>query len=181
MSTATQTQTKWSVDNTHSEVQFKAKHLVISTVTGFFRKFNGEIKTEGEGLENATASFEVDVNSIDTNVDDRDAHLKSDDFFNAEKYPKLTFKNGKFTKKSEDEYTLTGDFTIRDITKKVTLDVELGGIMEDPYGQTKMGMEVRGKINRKEFGLKWNAVTEAGGVVVGDDIKLQLNLQFVKQ
>lgn len=181
MSTATQTQTKWSVDNTHSEVQFKVKHLVISTVTGSFRNFTGGINTMGEGLENAIASFEVDANSIDTNVADRDAHLKSDDFFNAEKYPKLMFKNGKFTKKLDDEYTLTGDFTIRDITKQVSLDVALGGIMDDPYGQTKMGMEVSGKINRKEFGLKWSAVTEAGGVMVGDDVKLHLNLQFVKQ
>jgi polyisoprenoid-binding protein YceI len=175
MNTETLATTKWGVDPTHSEVQFKVKHLVISTVTGSFNTFSGNVETEREDFEGASVNFALDVDSIDTNVADRDAHLKSDDFFSAEKYPQITFtgtySNGK----------LNGDLTIRDITNKVSLDVDFGGVAVDPYGQTKAGFDVEGKINRKEFGLTWSAVTEAGGVVVGDDVKLQMSVQFVKQ
>jgi polyisoprenoid-binding protein YceI len=173
--------TTWAIDPMHSEVQFKVKHLVISTVTGHFRSFQGEIVADGEDFNGASASFSADINSIDTNVEDRDNHLKSDDFFNAEKYPKLTFSNGKMVKKSDSEYILEGDLTIRDNTKKIALNAEYGGMMTDGYGQTKAGFEIAGKINRKQFGLKWNQVTEAGGVVVGDDVRLQLNVQFTQQ
>jgi polyisoprenoid-binding protein YceI len=160
-------------------VQFKVKHLVISTVTGTFNKFEGSIKTESDDFEGAEASFALDVNSIDTNVADRDAHLKSDDFFNAEKYPQITF-NGKLNKVSDNNFKLVGPLTIRETTKEVELNVELGGTMVDGYGQTKAGFEITGTINRKEFGLSWSMVTEAGGVVVGDDVKLQLNIQVAK-
>ncbi|MDP4934435.1 MAG: YceI family protein, partial [Salibacteraceae bacterium] len=119
-----------------------------------------------------------DTNSIDTNVADRDGHLKSEDFFAAEKYPNITF-SGKLNK-TGDEYKLNGDLTIKDVTKAIVLDAELGGVMVDPYGNTKAGFEINGKINRKEFGLTWSAVTEAGGVVVGDDVKLHMNVQVVK-
>lgn len=171
--------TTWAIDPTHSEVQFKVKHLVISTVTGQFNKFEGSIETDSEDFDGASASFSLDVNSIDTNVADRDAHLKSDDFFAADKYPQITFANGTLIKEG-GEYKLTGDLTIRDVTKNITLDAELGGVMVDPYGQTKAGFEITGKINRKEFGLTWNGVTEAGGVVVSDEVKLQLSVQVVK-
>lgn len=173
--------TNWTIDPTHSEVQFKVKHLVISTVTGYFREFEGAIAAEGENFDGATAEFSANIDSIDTNVADRDAHLKSDDFFNAESYPKLTFKNGVLTKKDDSNFELTGDLTIRDNTRKVSLQAELGGTMVDGYGQHKAGFEITGKISRKEFGLKWDQVTEAGGVVVGDDVRLILNVQFVKQ
>ncbi|GAA5039951.1 polyisoprenoid-binding protein [Marivirga lumbricoides] len=171
--------TKWNIDPTHSEVQFKVKHLVISTVTGQFNKFEGSIESDGENFDGASASFQLDINSISTNVADRDAHLKSDDFFSAEKFPHIKFSNGILTKKGDD-FKLVGDLTIKDITKFVTLDVEYGGSMTDGYGQNKAGFEVNGKINRKEFGLTWSMVTEAGGVVVGDDVRLHLNIQAVK-
>ena len=179
MSTMTSTKTKWSIDPTHSEVQFKVKHLVISTVTGTFKKFEGALETESEDFDGAKATFNLDVASIDTNVADRDAHLKSDDFFSAEKFPHITFE-GTLKKSGSDTFKLVGPLTIRDVTKEIELDVELGGTMVDPYGQTKAGFEISGVINRKEYGLNWSAVTEAGGVVVADKVKLQLNVQVVK-
>ncbi|MCC5908556.1 MAG: YceI family protein [Balneolaceae bacterium] len=169
------------MDPTHSEVQFKVKHLVISTVTGNFGSFDGQIEADDDHFENAEASFTADIDSISTNNNDRDQHLKSDDFFNAEKFPQLKFESTKFDKVDDGQYKVTGDLTIRDITKEVVLDVVHGGTVGDPYGQTKAGFEVSGSINRKEFGLTWNAVTEAGNVVVADKIKLQLNVQFVQQ
>lgn len=171
--------TTWNIDPTHSEVQFKVKHLVISTVTGSFKSFQGSVTTETEDFNGATASFSLDTASIDTNVADRDAHLKSAEFFDSEKYPNLKF-SGKLAKVSGDKYDLAGSLTIKDVTKEVKLNVEFGGTMVDGYGQTKSGFEISGTINRKEFGLNWSMITEAGGVVVGDDVKLLLNIQVVK-
>ncbi|HKK44121.1 MAG TPA: YceI family protein [Balneolaceae bacterium] len=178
MSTATKT--LWKIDPTHSEIRFKVKHLVISTVTGNFKSFEGQIEADGEDFENASAYFEADIDSISTNNEDRDNHLKSDDFFNAEKYPQLTFESSAFEKVVDNKFKVTGNLTIRDITKEVELDVIHGGTVDDAYGNTKAGFEITGTINRKEFGLTWNAVTEAGNVVVADDIKLQLNVQLVQ-
>lgn len=177
----TATKTLWKIDPTHSEVQFKVKHLVISTVTGNFSSFEGQIEADGDHFENAKAAFTADIDSISTNNEDRDQHLKSDDFFNAEVFPQLKFESTNFEKVGDGEYKVTGDLTIRDITKEIELDVIHGGTVGDPYGQTKAGFEVTGSINRKEFNLTWNAVTEAGNVVVGDEIKLQLNVQFIEQ
>lgn len=174
----TLTKTSWKIDPTHSEVQFKVKHLVISTVTGTFNKFEGSLEADEDNFEGAEASFSLDASSIDTNVADRDNHLKSEDFFAVEKYPNITFKGQ--LNKSGDAYKLVGPLTIKDVTKEVELDVEFGGTMVDGYGQTKSGFEINGVINRKEFGLTWSMVTEAGGVVVGDDVKLNLNIQLVK-
>ena len=174
------TLTKWVLDPMHSEVQFKVKHLVISTVTGSFKVFEGSLETENEDFTDANISFSLDVASIDTNQDQRDGHLKSAEFFDAEKYPTISFKSTSFTKDGDD-YTLTGDLTIKDITKSVTLAVEHGGTAADFYGNTKAGFELSGKINRKEFGLTWDGVTEAGSIVVGEDIKLLINVQFAKQ
>ncbi len=173
--------TKWALDPAHSEVQFKIKHLVISTVTGTFKVFGGEVSTSTEDFDNASINFSIDTNSVDTNQADRDGHLKSDDFFSTEKYPTMNFVSTSFKKVSGNDYKLVGDLTIRDVTKSVELDVELGGVMVDPYGNTKAGFEVNGKINRKDFGLTWSAVTEAGGVVVSDEVKLHINVQFAKQ
>jgi polyisoprenoid-binding protein YceI len=175
-----ETKTTWTIDPTHSEVQFKVKHLVISTVTGTFKSFEGSVASDGENFDGATASFNLDVNSIDTNVADRDAHLKSDDFFNAASFPHLIFK-GTLKKVKDDKYTITGPLTIRDTTKDITLDAEYGGQMADAYGQHKAGFEISGKVSRKEFGLKWDMVTEAGGVVVGDEVRLVLNVQVVRK
>ncbi|MCC5916256.1 MAG: YceI family protein [Cryomorphaceae bacterium] len=172
--------TTWAIDPTHSEVSFKVKHLVISTVTGYFRNFGGELVADNDNFDGASASFFADIDSIDTNVKDRDTHLKSDDFFNAGKFPKLTFANGSM-RKSGEGYKIEGDLTIRDNTQRVTLNADFGGKMVDGYGQTKVGFEISGKISRKAFGLKWDQVTEAGGVVVGDEVKLILNVQFVQK
>lgn len=176
----TETKKMWKIDPTHSEVQFKVKHLVISTVTGSFSSYNGQIETEGDEFENARTEFTADVDSITTNNADRDQHLKSDDFFNAEAYPQLKFESTKFEKTGDRTYKATGNLTIRDVTKEVELDVVHGGTVEDPYGNTKAGFDISGTINRKEFGLSWSAVTETGNVVVGDKVKLQLNVQLVK-
>ncbi len=174
------TKTLWKIDPTHSEIQFKVKHLVISTVTGSFKNYDATVETDGESLEGAEIYFEAETGSIDTGVKQRNEHLRSDDFFNSEKFPKLTFKSTSFEKTGDDEYKLTGDLTIRDVTRSITLDVEHGGTLQDPYGQTKAGFEVSGKINRKEFDLKWNAVTEAGAIVVSDEVKLIMNVQFIQ-
>lgn len=170
----------WNIDPSHSEIQFKVKHLVISTVTGRFNSFSGKAETSGEDFENAKITFEADIDSIFTNNADRDAHLKSDDFFNAEKFPKISFESSSFKKTGDNSYKLTGNLTMRDVTKEVALDVEYGGMVTDPYGQTKAGFEISGAVSRKEFGLNWNAITEAGSVVVADNIALQLNVQLVK-
>ena len=173
--------TKWVLDPMHSEVQFKVKHLVISTVTGSFRKFEGEVDTESEDFTDSEISFSLDVDSVDTTQEARDEHLKSAEFFDAATYPKITFKSTKLAKVSGSDYKLDGELTIKDVTKPVTLDVEFGGSAADFYGQTKAGFEITGKINRKEFGLTWSGVTEAGAIVVGEDIKLIINAQFTKQ
>ncbi|MEI9919379.1 MAG: YceI family protein [Bacteroidota bacterium] len=180
MSNQVLTKTKWGVDASHSEVQFKVKHLVISTVTGFFKKFTGGIESESDDFNGAKVNFSIDVNSIDTNVTDRDGHLKSPDFFAAEQYPTIEFKNGVLKKKSDDEYTLKGDLTIRNTTLPVELAVNFNGIAADPWGNTRAGFEINGKVNRKDFGLGWGAVTEAGNIVVADDVKLHFNVEVIK-
>ena len=171
----------YKIDAAHSEITFKVKHLMITNVTGNFNKFDATLTSSKEDFSDASVSFEADANSISTNNEQRDAHLKSDEFFAAEKFPKLTFTSTSVTKTSGDALTVTGDITIRDVTQPVTLTGEYGGTVTDPWGQTKAGFELNGKINRKEFGLTWNAVTEAGGIVVSDEVKLHLNVQFVQQ
>lgn len=178
MSTATKT--LWNIDADHSGIQFKVKHLVISTVTGSFKKFEARAESEGDHFDGAKVRFEAETASIDTGNGQRDEHLKSEDFFNAAEYPGVVFESTSFKKTGENRYEMTGDLTIRDITRPVTLDVVHGGTVEDPYGQTKAGFEVTGTINRKEFGLKWNGVTEAGTLVVGDEVQLIMNVQFIK-
>lgn len=170
----------WAIDATHSEIQFKVKHLVISTVTGSFQQFDGNVEVVNEDFSHSKINFSADINSLSTNNEQRDGHLKSDDFFNAEKYPKLIFESTSFTKIDDENYVLKGNLTIRDITKEVSLEVEYGGVAEDFYGNTKSGFTLAGKISRKAFGLKWEGITEAGSVVVGDTIKLIASVQFAK-
>ncbi|MBG9375141.1 YceI family protein [Panacibacter sp. DH6] len=171
----------YKVDPSHSEVTFKVKHLMITNVTGTFAKFDATLTADKEDFTDAKVTFEADIDSISTNNEQRDGHLKGDDFFNAEQFPKMTFESTAISKKNDEEYELDGNLTIRDITKPVKLDVAYGGTMTDPWGQTKAGFEITGKINRKEFGLKWTAVTEAGGIVVSDDVRLNVQVQMVKQ
>lgn len=173
---------KWSVDPMHSEVQFKVKHLMITTVTGYFQKFHVEAETEDEQFTNPkNVLFTADVNSINTNNEQRDTHLRSPDFFDVENHNELRFEGTNYENVGGDDYKLHGDLTIRGISKPVTVNVEFGGIVVDPYGQTKAGFTVTGKVSRKEFGLTWNGVTEAGNVVVSDDIRINAEIQLVKQ
>lgn len=172
---------KWKIDPAHSEIQFKVKHLMITTVTGHFKEFDLEVETENDDFTTASKiEFTANINSIDTNNQQRDTHLKSADFFDAENHDQLKFVGKKYEVKG-DEDKLHGDLTIRGTTKPLTVNVEFGGIVVDPYGQTKAGFNVNGKISRKEFGLLWNAVTEAGQVVVSDEIRLHCEIQLVKQ
>lgn len=173
--------TKWALDPTHSEVQFKVKHLMISTVTGHFKKFDASVETQGEDFSTARIHFSADLDSITTNNEQRDGHLKTTDFFDAQNHPKITFEGNKLEKVSDEQYKLHGNFTIRGVSKPVVLDVEYGGIAKDPWGNTRAGFSVNGKINRKDFGINFGAVTETGGLVVSDDVKLHSNVEFVKQ
>jgi polyisoprenoid-binding protein YceI len=173
--------TKWKIDPAHSEIQFKVKHLMITTVTGYFKTFDLEVESEGDDFtKSKKIIFTADVDSIETNNAHRDTHLKSADFFDVEKNKQIRFVGKKY-EQGGDEYRLTGDLTIRGITKPITLSVEYGGIVVDPYGQTKAGFTVSGKISRREFGLTWNAATEAGQIVVGDEIKVHCEVQLIKQ
>jgi polyisoprenoid-binding protein YceI len=171
---------KWSIDPIHSEVLFRIKYLVISSVTGQFTRFKGGMLSKTEDFDGATADFQIEAASVSTKVEDRDKHLRSAEFFDVERFPSIEFKNGKL-KRLGDDYKLKGDLTIKDITKNVLLDVDFGGSIVDGQGQKKAGFEISGKINRKEFGLTWSAKTEAGGVVVGDEVKLILNIQLIKE
>ncbi|MDF0706087.1 MAG: YceI family protein [Bacteroidota bacterium] len=171
--------TIWKLDPTHSELTFKVKHLMISNVKGEFTKFDATI--EGEKFEDSTISATVQTASVFTNNEERDGHLQSADFFEVENYPEMKFSSTSITKESEDEFKLTGDLTIKGTTKTITLDVDFGGYMTDPYGNQKAGFSIEGKLNRKDFGLNWNAALETGGVLVSDEVKLAAELQFVKE
>lgn len=173
--------TNWKVDVAHTSLKFTVRHLTVSEVEGRFKVFNGTIAAPTSDFNNAKINFEVDVNSINTEDEGRDKHLKSEDFFNAEKYPKMTFTSTSFRKTSGNNYILEGNLTIRDVTKKVTFSVVYGGTVKDPWGNVKAGFKATGKISRKAYGLKWNALTEAGGAVVGDDVNMVLNLEFAMQ
>lgn len=173
--------TQWKLDAAHSEVNFKVRHMMISNVSGTFKKFDGSVETDGDNFTTAKIDFTVETASISTNNEQRDGHLQSPDFFDAANHPLIKISGNSLQKIDDENYKLTADVTIRETTKPVTFNVEFGGIDTDPWGQTKAGFAVTGKINRKEFGLVWSAVTEAGSIVVSDDVSLNAELQFVKQ
>ena len=177
----TTNKTKWVIDPAHTQIQFKVKHLVISTVTGGFFKFEGGMDSSREDFSDAEVWFSADVSSINTNSPDRDTHLKSPDFFDEANHPKLTFKSTGIQKKNDGQYKLTGDLTIRGTSRPIELDVEYGGLMKDPWGNTKVGFEVTGKLHRKDYGLNWNAITEAGGLVVSEEVKVLINVELSRQ
>lgn len=172
----TKEKTNWKIDPAHSDIGFKVKHMMISTVSGSLNEFEATIETNTEKFEHANFSFVAKTGSINTNNKDRDNHLKSEDFFDVDKYPELSFTSTSF-----DGGTMVGNLTIKNVTKEITLDVTFNGIAEDQYHQTKAGFEGSGTISRKDFGLTWNAVTETGSIVVADKITLVIDLQFVKQ
>jgi len=177
----TETRTKWAIDPTHSELLFKVKHLMITNVKGEFRTFNASLESIGTDFSKAKVSATVEAGSIFTNNTDRDNHLRSADFFDVENHKELTFEGTSFTKLDEDNYQLKGNLTIKGISKEITLDVEFGGIAKDPWGNEKAGFSLSGKINRKDWGLNWNAALEAGGVMVSDEVRINGEIQFVKQ
>ena len=171
----------WALDPVHSEIDFKIKHLMISTVTGHFNKFNLVAETETEDFNTAKkVEFTADVSSIDTKHEQRNGHLLSADFFDVEEYPELKFI-GKSYKIEDGEGKITGELTMHGITKPITLNVEFGGVVQDPYGQTKAGFTVTGKLSRKEFGLSWGAVSETGNVLLSDEVKINAEIQLIKQ
>ena len=173
-------QQKWTLDPTHSELQLKVKHLMITTVTGSLKSFSAELLSEGDEFENAEISFKGDIGSLDTGNTDRDNHLKGGDFFDAEKFAHIEFKSSS-VEKDGDDYIVKGDLTIKGETKPVKLTAEFGGIATDPWRNTKAGFTLNGKINRSEFGLTWNAALETDGVMVSEEVRILGELQFVKQ
>ncbi len=172
---------KWIIDTAHSEVTFKVKHLVISTVSGKFTSFEGQMESEKEDFTDAKIVFSAKIDSIQTGNEQRDGHLKSADFFDAQNHPELSFNSTKVELVEGSDYKVTGNMTIRGTTHPVSLKVEFGGTQKDFQGQTIAGFEITGKINRKDFGLSWNGVTEAGGIVVSDEVKLAINVELIKQ
>lgn len=175
------TMAKWIIDTMHSEIGFKAKHLVISNVSGKFSTFEGTIDSSKDDFSDSKISFAADIASIHTGVEQRDGHLKSADFFDAEKFPKLSFVSSSLKQVSGSDYKLTGDLTMHGVTKPIELEVDFGGVHKDLYSRIIAGFEITGKIKRSEFGLTYNAVTEAGGLVLGDDIKIAINAEIIKQ
>jgi polyisoprenoid-binding protein YceI len=172
--------TKWQFDNAHTSIEFAIDHMVISEVTGKFSDFNGTVMSNGDAFEKAMIDFNIAVANIKTENTDRDDHLRGPDFFDVEKYPEITFKSTDFKKLSDKKYLLTGDLFMHGVTKKVDLEVSFGGIMTDPWGNTKAGFKLTGKINRKDFGLTWNKTLEAGGLLVGEEVSITARVQLVK-
>lgn len=170
----------WNLDKAHSELEFKVRHMMISSVKGLFEDFDVTLNSETEHLEESTVEVVIQAASINTKNEQRDQHLKSADFFDVDNFPQITFKSTGVITKSVDEFLLQGDLTIKGTTRPIELSVELGGLAKDPWGNTKVGYNVSGKINREDFGLTWNAVLETGGVMVSEDVKFTAEVQFVK-
>lgn len=173
-------QTSWVVDPVHSKVNFTVEHLVISEVDGTFKSFEGKIVSSKENFIDAKISFSIDITSVNTDNENRDGHLQSEDFFYAEKYPKMTFESTSFKKIDDKHYTLEGNLTMRGVTKKVIFDVKYGGQAEDGYGNVKAGFIAKGSLNRVDYGVAWNSKTKQGGLTVGEEIEITLKLELVK-
>jgi polyisoprenoid-binding protein YceI len=180
MKTTDLAKTNWAIDSAHSKVGFKVKHLMISNVLGSFREFEGNVTTVGNDFSTADITFSLNAASIDTEMADRDAHLKSPDFFDTESFKKITFQGTGLKDLGDDMYELSGNLTIKGVSHPVTLSTEFGGIMNDPWGNLKAGFSITGKINRKDWGLNWNAALEAGGVLVGEEVKISCDIELVK-
>jgi polyisoprenoid-binding protein YceI len=172
-------QDTWTIDKSHTEILFSVKHLVISEVGGKFRDFEGDLKSTGDDFDGSEIQFKALVQTINTDNEKRDGHLKSEDFFNAGEYPELNFA-GKLVKNGSG-YALKGEMTIRDVTKPIAFEVQYNGTVTDPWGNTKAGFKIKGSINRFDYGLKWNALMEAGGAVVDEEINIVCNVELQKQ
>ena len=173
--------TKWAIDPTHTEIGFKVKHMMFTNVSGKIVKYDAVIETGDDEFTGASIDFTGDVDSITTANADRDAHLMSADFFDAAQFPKLNFKATEFLKLDAGDFELTGDLTLHGVTKSVKFPVEFGGLMKDPWGNIKAGFNITGKINRKDWGLTWNAALDAGGVLVSDEVRINAEIQLIKQ
>ncbi|MFZ3578720.1 YceI family protein [Virgibacillus sp. DJP39] len=172
---------KWNVDAAHSSLEFVVKHMMISKAKGVFNDFDAVIEADPDNLEDATIQFTVDIASIDTRKKERDEHLRSGEFFDVENHPKMTFAATDIKKKSDSNYDVTGELTIRGTKKPVTFDVEYEGSGKDPWGQEVAGFSGSTKISRKEFGLTWNAALETGGVMIGDEVKINIEIEAIKE
>ncbi|KIL36193.1 hypothetical protein SD71_09590 [Cohnella kolymensis] len=171
----------WQLDKSHSLINFSVRHMMITNVRGSFNDFEAQVTADTDNIAGtANATITIDASSVDTKDAGRDGHLKSPDFFNVEQHPNIVFKSTKLVSKGGEDYELTGDLTIAGVTKPVTLQAEISGPAKDPWGNEKMGVSANGTLNRSEFGLTWNAALETGGILVGDAIKLQIELQFAK-
>ena len=174
-------QTKWNIDPSHSMVRFSVTHLMVSETNGQFKLFDGKITTSKEDFTDANIEFSIDVNSINTDDEKRDGHLKSADFFDVNNYPKMIFKSKSFKKTEGKNYKLSGDLTIKNVTKSMEFDVVYNGTANDPWGNTKAGFKLNGNINRMDFGLKWNVAIESGGVLVSETVKISCDVELGKE
>lgn len=174
-------QTVWNFDKAHSSVHFTVKHMVISEVEGQFTKFNGEIKTTKDDFSDAKINFTVDVNSVSTENEKRDNHLKGADFFDVAKFPTMSFVSTSVEKVSNGNYNLKGNLTLHGVTKQITLKMSYGGTIKDPWGNTRAGLKVSGTINRTNFGLKYNSTMEAGGLLIGEDVNITCKVELIKK
>jgi len=181
VSTSLFSQTTWTVDKAHTKVGFNITHMVITSVEGFFKDYDAKITTKDDDFSTAGIDFTINTNSIFTDNEKRDNHLRSDDFFNAEKYPQLIFKSKLIKKVGEDKYKLVGDFTIRDVTKEIELDVKLNGIIKDGFGNTRAGFKITGEVNRFDYNLKWSKTIETGGLIAGKEVELIINLEILRK
>lgn len=172
---------KWTIDTAHSEINFSARHMMISTVRGQFEKFSGSVDFNENDPSRSEVEVQIDASSINTREPQRDGHLKSPDFLDVEKYPYITFKSNKIEVKDDEHALITGDLTIRDITRKVVLETHFAGLAKSPYGTTNAGFSASTRINRKDWGLVWNVALETGGVLVSDEIKIDIDLEIIKQ
>ncbi|MFD1778169.1 YceI family protein [Fredinandcohnia salidurans] len=172
--------TKWAVDASHSSIDFSVKHMMIAKVKGSFENFEATIEADPADLTSANIEFKVDLASVNTKNGDRDNHLRSADFFDVENHPAMTFKSNSIVKTDDDEYNVTGDLTIHGTTKTETFQVVFEGAGKDPWGNEKVGFSATGKINRSDYGLVWNAALETGGVLVGDQIKISIEIEAGK-
>lgn len=173
-------QSKWSIDPVHSEIGFRVRHMVVSNVKGKFQNFNVDVTTQGNDFSTAQIKVDIDANSVFTDNEQRDGHLKSADFFDAANHTHLHFESINIVKESEEAFQIIGNLTIKGVTKEITLDAEFGGIVNDPYGNERAGFTLNGKINRQDFGLSWSAALETGGLVVSDEVKLAIDAEIVK-
>ena len=174
-------QSSWNFDASHSSIRFAVDHMVISEVEGKFTSFEGTVESSNEDFSDAKINFKIDVNSVDTDNEKRDGHLKNEDFFDVEKHPEMTFVSTSLEKVKEGKYNLTGNLTLHGVTKEITLKMSYGGTVKDPWGNTRAGLKVTGSLNRTDFGLKYNSTLEAGGLMLGEEVELSCKMELIKK